>query len=100
MILPYCPREREDPEFPFVTADPSDEDEYQGHIVEINTDLVNSAGSLECAEILDAYEDGTVKLQWLKPETMNNRRGRKSKFTGRWQVWTLDPNLCLNIIQK
>ena len=86
LTLPYCPRSQEKPDFPFVTAAIPEHDEYEGHIVQIFTDLQNPQGSWENALILDAYEDGTMRLQWLLPRTFSKRRGRKSKFVGKWQT--------------
>ena len=85
-LFPYCPRSQEKPDFPFVTAAIPEDDEYEGHIVQVFTDLQNPQGSWENALILDAYEDGTMRLQWLLPRTFSKRRGRKSKFIGKWQT--------------
>ena len=85
LVLPYCPRPRSEPNFPFLPTPKSKDDEYQGNIVQIMTDFFVPEGAWESAEILDAYEDGTMDLRWLKSGTLARKRGVNSKFSGKWQ---------------
>ena len=87
-MLPYCPRPRSDPTFPFLPSPKSEEDEFEGHIVQIQTDFFNPQGAWETAEIINAYEDGTMDLRWLNSGTLARKRGAKSKFSGKWQKAT------------